>query len=210
MFRALSVALMVLVPLPFFARPLPMASPPGADRIEEDWELVLANPDPDLTCPQISTTLKLDNTDTSPVCVFSLNFRDFPSFSPGGMQAKLMLGDRTLATSVQGTGQLQSTSETINWTQRVSLLGGTASFKITGGQSTTWGSFGVTDDQLSVSAATPLAVLDLYNPVTSVKNSGPSFGPNRVRRMTLLRVRYYQGQTLISTDETRRDVDLSS
>jgi len=154
--------------------------------------------------------MKLDATDTSPFCTFSLNYQDFPEFSPGGLQAKIIQGDQTLASSKQATGQLQTTGETITWTQRLSLSGGNLNYKITAGQSTTWGPFGTTDTQLAVTTPTPVASLDNYSPDASVANSGPSFGDNRLATMTLLQVRYYQGQTLLSTDTTSRKVKLAN
>ena len=209
MLRVLSVTLMLLVPLPYFTGKVTLG-PAGADRVEADWQLILATPDPDLTCPQLSTTMKLDATNSSPFCVFSLNYQDFPSFIPGGVQAKILQGDQTLVSSTQGTGQFQTAGETVTWTQRLSLSGGNLNFKITGGQSTTWGPFGSTDTQLALTAPTPIAVLDNYSPDVSVASSGPSFGDNRVSSMTLLQVRYYQGQTLLATDTTARTVKLAN
>ncbi len=91
----------------------------------------------------------------------------------------------------------------------MSLTGGALSYKIASGNSTTWGEFGVGDDELAVSTPTSLTSLAGYSPDASVQGSGPSFGSNRVTKMTLVRVRYYQGQTLLATDEAPRSVKLS-
>ena len=59
----------------------------SADRIEEDWELVIASPDPDVTGPQITMTMKPDASDSSPTMLLNLNYRDQPSFSSGGSRS---------------------------------------------------------------------------------------------------------------------------
>ena len=51
-------------------------------------------------------------------------------------------------------------------------------------------------------------LLDLssYKPDYSAAKSGVSWESNRVQSMTLLRVRYYNGDTLLKTDSTQRKV----
>ena len=71
------------------------------------------------------------------------------------------------------------------------------------------GAFGASDDQLTVSTSTSLTSLAGYSPAASVAKSGVGFQSNRVTSLTLLRVRYYQGNTLLSTDETPRPVTLA-
>jgi len=146
---------------------------------------------------------------SAPSAVFSLNYQDFPNFVPGGLQARIVRGDATLASSVQGSAQFQTAGETITWTQRLTLSGGTLYFKITNGQSTTWGPFGEHHSRLSVNTASQIDNMDKYDPGLSVSNSRPSFGMNRVASMTLLQVRYYQGQTLLATDSTARQVAIT-
>jgi len=208
MLRVILVALVVLLPLPL-ALGTSAVDITSADRIEEDWEVVIATPDSRVTCPQISTAMKVDLDDSSPVMIFNLNYCDSPTFSAGGVQAKIVSGNQTLANSTQGSAQFQTNDETVTWTQRLSLVGGNLNFKIASGQSTTWGPFGVSDNDLSVSTASALTSFANYSPDTSVLGSGPGFGSNRVTRMTLLRVRYYQGQTLLSTDATPRPVNIT-
>jgi hypothetical protein len=181
---------------------------PTIDRIEEDWQLVISTPDPNLTCPQITTQLKLDSDPLSSVMVFNLNYRDAPSFSAGGLQVKVQAGDQTRATSSQGSAQLQTNGETITWTQRLSLSEGVLFYKVASGSSVTWGNFGAGDSELAVSVATSRTSLVNYSPDASANSSGPGFGSNRLTSMTLLCVRYYQGQTLVSTDTTPRSVNL--
>lgn len=196
---------------------LPLCVTPGADaqvdstadRIEEDWSVTIATPDPGVTCPQISTTIKVDPSESTCSAMFTLNYRDSPTFLAGGMQLKFQNGEQTLTSASRGTAQLQTAQESITWTQRLRLSEGNLQFKIMAASSTTWGNIASSDD-FAVSIASSLSSLAGYSPATSVLDSGPSFGSNRVASMKLLRIRYYRGTTLLSTDETPRDVVLSN
>jgi len=208
MSRAFALGFLLVLPI-CSALDANLAGPAAADRIEEDWELVIATPDPAVTCPQITTTMMPDASDPTTVLSFNLNYREAPTFYAGGVQVKILNGDWVLAAADQGSAQFATNNELVTWTQRMSLAGGMVRFKVASGSSTTWGNFGVADSDLAVSVATSLASLANYSPDSSARKSGPGFGSNRVGRMTLLRVRYYQNGALISTDATNRPVDLS-
>jgi hypothetical protein len=179
------------------------------DRIEEDWQVVLATPDTSTDCPQISATISPTGSDQDPRMVLKLNYRDQPSFQAGGLSAQVWQGKQFLSNSDQGSDQLATPNETITWTQRMSLSGGNLNFKVLSGNSTTWGQFGANDTDLAVTSSSSLSDLSGYAPTYSVSNSGATFGANRVTTMTLLQVRYYQGSTLLSTDTTARQVTVA-
>ena len=205
--RSFAIAFLAIMP---FALALTASATinPLIDGIEEDWQLVVSTPDPNVTCPQVTTLMQLDSNPASAAMFFNLNYRETPAFNPGGLQVKIQDSSQTYATANQGTAQLQTSNETITWTQRLSLSGGVVSYKVNSGNSTTWGSFGVAATDLAVSTPTSRTSLINYNPADSATNSGPGFGSNRLTSMTLLRVRYYQGTTLLSTDTTPRPVSL--
>jgi hypothetical protein len=179
------------------------------DRIEEDWQVVLSSPDQDLNCPQFSTVMSPTGADQDPSLVFKLNYRDQPNYQAGGLSAQVWQNSNFVSNSDQGTAQCATTGETITWTQRMSLSGGNINFKVLSGNSTTWGQFGMNDTDLAVSTASSLSGLSSYSPTNSVTKSGATYGANRVTSMTLLRVRYYQGSTLLSTDTTARQVNVA-
>jgi hypothetical protein len=103
---------------------------------------------------------------------------------------------------------LATNNESITWTQRMSLNGGNVSYQVVSGQSTTWGQFGQGDEKLAVTFNSPVSSLSNYSPDSSVARTSVSFESNRVTSMNLVRVRYYQGGTLLSTDSTSRSVAL--
>ena len=89
------------------------------------------------------------------------------------------------------------------------LSGGNLNYNVVNGQSTTWGNFGEGQSTLGVSIPSTISDLSSYKPDYSVSKSGVSWQANRVISMTLLKVRYYSGGLLISTDSTPRNVDLN-
>jgi hypothetical protein len=184
-------------------------STPQPDRIEEDWQVVIGTPDTSNDCPQLLSTMSPTGSATDPSLVFKLNYRDQPSYQSGGLSAQVWQGSQFGSKSDQGSAELGTPNETITWTQRMSLSGGSLSFKVLSGNSTTWGQFGANDTDLAVSASSSLADLSGYSPTNSVAKAGATYGANRVTSMTLLQVRYYQGSTLLSTDTTARQVNVA-
>jgi hypothetical protein len=186
-----------------------------ADRVEEDWTVVVGDPDPDATGPQITTCMNPDSGSSSFVA-FCLNYRDVPDWRPGGLQVKAY-GEASgasqvrplLASTTSDTESLQTEGETITWTQAIRISGGTLSYNVRNGTSTTWGSFGQGVGTLGISYSTPLSDLGSYDPDDSVTLSAAGWQANRVTSMSLLRVRYYRGGVLIKTDDLPRAVALS-
>lgn len=154
-----ALTLACLVALGFQTAPAPAIE---ADRIEEDWSIVVADPDPDVTIPQITMKMEPDPVAGTPYLELNLNYRDSPSFMAGGLQARIRNVDETIDLASQGSEQLNTDGETITWTQRMTLSGGSIHFKITSGTSTTWGPFGVGEGDLSVSAYVPHLVRELH------------------------------------------------
>jgi len=181
------------------------------DQIEEDWQVVIGVPDVTGAGPQISTGMSPVADDSTPSFVFDLNYRDSPSFSPGGMQVQVWSGDQLLGADTKGTEQCSTNGETITWTQSMKVSSGKVTLAINSGRSTTWGKFGQ-GNSLNVSGnfTTGLTSLTTYSPATSVVNSGVGWERNCVTSMKLLQVRYYSGGKLISTDNTVRTINLSN
>jgi hypothetical protein len=182
------------------------------DRVEEDWVLVIGTPDSTAVGPQITTCMSPVSDGSTPFVAFDLNYQDYPSFLAGGLQAKVYSnssGD-VLSSSSQGDAVLQTTGETITWTQRMSLSGSnTLTYTIVNGQSTTWGAFGQAQGLNALSFTAAVSSLANYSPATSVAKSGVGWQSNRITSMTLVQVRYYSDGQLVATDTTSRSVNLS-
>jgi hypothetical protein len=175
------------------------------DQVEEDWELVVAAADFEAVGPQITTSMgPAADLASNPFVAFNLNYREYPDYTPGGMQVQVWSGKQLVTTATQMFAQLNTANETVTWTQRMSLSGGSITYSVNNGMSTTWGTFG----PFSVNFATTLASLAGYSPDVSLANSGVSWQSDHVTSMKLVQVRYYAGGKLVSTDPTARSVTL--
>lgn len=187
---------------------LGQSSQPVPDAVEEDWQLVVATPDVLGNGPQITTCMSPVIDGSTPFVAFDMNYREYPTFQPGGMQVQVWSGNQVAATASQGSTLFNTPNETITWTQRMSVANGTVTYQVENGQSTTWGKFGQ-GSQLTVSFASSLTSMGGYSPSLSVVNSGVSWESNMVSSMALVQVRYYVGGQLIATDTTQRPITLN-
>jgi hypothetical protein len=181
------------------------AVPAGVTRVEEDWELHLGEPDEPGCGPQLTTTMSPVGDTERHAFTFNLNYRDDP-FRPGGLQVRAFDGKHEVASLEVSAAPCVTPGETVRWTQRMTVLDGVTYFRVFGGTSTTWGSFGAGEDPVRIAVGSTAPDLDAYRPEETVANSGAGFQPNRVHHMTLLRVRYYRGNELLHEDATPRDV----
>lgn len=183
------------------------AAPPGTTRVEEDWELVVIDPTLIEAGPQVTTTMAPEPDPARTLMILNLNFREEP-FLPGGLQVGCWYDDLLVASGEsERTWPLFLNNETIRWTQRLSVAENVLTYQIANGQSSSWGSFGA-NGRLAMAVTTHVTNLESYTPTFSAENSRVGWLPHRVQRMRLLRVRYYQGDVLLETDETVRPVDL--
>ena len=178
------------------------ASDSAVVRIEEDWELIVAEPTTDRAGPQVSTQMTRSPT-AQRFCNFHLNSLDVPSYRQGGLQLQVWRGvDNIGITNSTSSEVLNTPNERITWTQYLDRSNGSLSFGISAGSSQTWGDF----SGLSVAVSNSSGGLDNYDPDYSKFNSGVTFGANRVNSMTLLCVRKIHADGSAETDNTVRAV----
>jgi hypothetical protein len=189
-----------------------LAQTTGAiDQVEEDWQIVIGSPNPNEVGPQLTTCMSPVADGSTPFVALDLNYRDVQSFQPGGLQVNVYSNGSALSSSTQGDALCNTSNESITWTQRLSLSSGNQfTYSIVNGTSTTWGQFGTSNGLSAVSFTATSSSLSSYSPDASVAKSGAGWQSNRVTSMTLLRVRYYSGGQLISTDNNARSVTLST
>jgi hypothetical protein len=175
-------------------------------RVEEDWQLVVGQPDATSTAPQVTCVISPQGDLGGLYASIELNHQTQPEFSPGGVHLQTWNGEQYLATrNSPRQGRLDESGETVTWTQSMDLgTEGGLRFSVEG-DSTTWGHFGG-PEQMRISQTTSLSSLNAYQPSVSVGNSGVGFAANRVTRLVLKEVRYYSAQGLLSRDTTERVV----
>lgn len=160
-------------------------------RVEEDWEMVVTDPDPTTNAPQVTcVTSPLGHVDGLYVA-FDLNHHSLTDYYSGGLQLQLWNNDVPIANDYPSMYQMLSNdNETVTWTQRMKLNDGLLKFEVVNGQSVSWGVFG--GSNLAVFVPSSMGNLNQYSPDVSVANSGVGFAGNRVQSLTLKRVRLYK------------------
>ena len=175
-------------------------------KVEEDWELVVGEPDPANNAPQVyivnTPTGHLDGT----YSVFEINNLSLPDYYGGGLQLQTWWGEiNTGSLHHDSLRSLATSGETVTFTTQMRVQGNTVRFRVLNGVSTTWGTFG-SNDSLTAEKGTSLPDLSAYSPEHSATNSRVGFSGNRVATLKLKRVRYYSGTDLVSTQELNRVV----
>jgi hypothetical protein len=174
--------------------------------VEEDWELVIGNPDPNVDAPQVTCAFSPVGNLNGLHAAVELNHRSQPSFSPGGLQLQLWNGGNLVTSrTYTNTAQLATDNETVRWTQRLTRFGDYLLFEVVDGTSTTWGDFD-SPNSLKAWASSPVANLNGYHPDVSVENSGVGFAGNRVASLVLKEVRLTTESGTVLRDTTPRVV----
>lgn len=181
---------------------------PAITRIEEVWELRIANAEPAINSPQVTCVISPFGSIDHGYAALDINVRSEPDYSPGGLQLHVWNPDNPIVVSnATQQGVAGQANETIQWTQTMSLADHVLTFSVVDGSSTTWGAFGG-DGHLAIDVSTSLENLNAYDPSVSIANSGAGYGANRVESLTLKRVRWFTSAgLLIELDNPGQTVD---
>ena len=111
--------------------------------VEEDWELVLTEPDPEVVAPQVTCIMSPNNNLNDTYWSLEINHLTAPSFSPGGLHMHRWSGEWRQATfSRSDRAVITAANDTITWTQSLRVANGRLTFEVQNGASGTWGNFG--------------------------------------------------------------------
>ncbi len=205
-FQLASLCVLALCTAPVLAQdPAPADPLAGVNimRVEEDWVLDIADPDPAADCPQISTVFGPSDPALGIYCLFELNHGTVPEYFKGGMQLQVWWQDALVGYQRQfAPTQLSLAIERITYTTvtRIDINGDLDMF-VKNGKSLTWGDFGESAS-LWIEVPTYLTNLNNYNPANSVQHSKVGYGANRVNNFVRTEVRYYTVDGLHYTDST--------
>jgi hypothetical protein len=173
-------------------------------RVEEDWELHVATPDPDNDAPQVSVVFAPTGNVDWAYAEFDINHHSHPSFVPGGLQLQVWSGGQPIVVNNDPDGGVISQpEERIRWTQSMDLEDDVLIFAVTKGNSATWGAFGG-DGKLTIRTLAPLADLNGYDTAISLRNSGVGFAGNRVHSLKITAVRRYTADGRVITDDAEQ------
>src|SRR5947209_2443231 len=111
MSRFLTIGVLAVLGLAALSSKAQAQASPLPDQIQEDWQLVIGTPDPTGAGPQLSTALSPVTDGSTPFFVFNLNYRETPTFAPGGLEVQVWSGDQMVSGATKGTAQCTTTGE---------------------------------------------------------------------------------------------------
>lgn len=187
---------------------LPLGAARGQDivRVEEDWELVVGDPDVNSCGPQVVTTMSPGWDISGTYFTMEINHRSAPYWQPGGISIHRWNGEWRMASFDRSDRTIMNTDgEVVSWTQALYFEDGKLTYKIYNGTSTTWGPFGYSG-WVKLQCAWDDDHLNYYTPAVSVAESGAAYAGNRIHTLKIKQIRLTleNGQTL--TDNTERIV----
>jgi hypothetical protein len=180
------------------ALPACLAADPTVWKIEEEWEMVINEPDSPIFSPQVtfftSPSASLDET----YFQLQMNYAADAEFSGGGFHVASVQNEANLDEARSETRSILATDgDHIRWTSVMAVIQNKALFAVKNGQGTEWGNFGGPEYLVRMTPS-PVSDLSGYNPQQSLDTVDIGFGANRVQSITLLQVRFFydDGQTV--------------
>jgi hypothetical protein len=171
-------------------------------KIEQDWMLDIADPDPVADCPQVVTVFGGADPRYYTHAVFELNHGTQPDYAEGGMQLQVWRGDVLRGYQWQhAPAELNAAIERLTYTTVMELGGGRQKLYVKDGNSITWGDFG---DSASASLKIELSSgrqnYNDWDRWSSIRHSRVAYGANRVNKYVRTAIRYYTTAGLHYTD----------
>jgi hypothetical protein len=180
--------------------------PAGANRVEEDWEIVIKEPSTATDSPQLSVVFGPADPESKTHAVFELNHATQPSYLKGGMQLQCWWGESLIDYRNQHhPSDLHNNNETITFTTATQTGSGKIQMEVLNGSSTSFGTFG---GESSLRAAVNLAKSDLsdFDSEYSLQHSGCGWGKNRVAKFARKAIRYYDKNGALAAQDTTERV----
>jgi hypothetical protein len=174
-------------------------------RVEEDWELVLGAPDPNLCGPQVVTAMSPLADLNGTHFTLEVNHRSIPYWTPGGLSMHQWNGEQRVQSYDREDRTVMNTeNEVVRWTQYMYVeFGNKLVFEVQNGTSTTWGPFGFSG-LFKVKANWNQVHINGYSPAVSIAASGPAYAGNRVQSLILKEVRLTLSNGSVLTDNSER------
>lgn len=180
---------------------------PKAFRIEEDWVVLVRNPDPETCAPQIVNMMSPDPINETSYGLFEINHGSSPHFLAGGIQVQALKHDQLISKqNANSTRTISRSYDRVSYTVSMKKTDdGQLVYQMKNGRSKTWGRFASAATDLKAAHTTDLDSLNQYVPTHSVKNTSVNVGAHRVELMAQQEVRWYDSDgKLIKQDTTVR------
>lgn len=180
------------------ALPACMAADSTIYKIEEDWDMVINEPDSANISPQVTFFTSPSTNLDDAYFQLQMNYAADAEFSGGGFHVASVQNDAIQDEARSDTRSVLATDgDHIRWTSVMAIIHNKALFAVKDGQGTEWGNFGGPDYLVKLTQS-PVPDLSGYHPQQSLDTVDIGFGANRVQSVTLLQVRvfYTDGRTV--------------
>ncbi|HVJ80552.1 MAG TPA: hypothetical protein VNC50_05735 [Planctomycetia bacterium] len=184
----------------------PAPAPAALDvvEVEEDWELVVAEPNALQASPQVATQMFPQSGVTDTFAVFAINYQELPTFVEGGVEIQYWEGDWNVDVKSVDRQQLSTNEETLAWTQYMKVVQGKIVFGLKDFDTASFGH--ISGNRFRVVSQSDATDLNGYSVEKSALNSGVPLGANRVRTFKLKESRKKMSDGSVVTDSTPRVV----
>lgn len=165
--------------------------------VEEDWEVVLNDPEPKINSPQISFFLYPDSTQTDVYFQLQMNFAAEEGYSSGGFRVGAFQNEVPLDEERSVIREVWNIDgDKISWTSAMASWDNKLMYAVKNGSGGQWGTFGGPEYLVEMPEG-EIKDLNDYDPQVSIQNVDISFGKNRIASIRLKRVKvtYTNGRT---------------
>lgn len=178
-----------------------LAAEPTVYKVEEDWELVVNQPDASNNSPQITFFASPSHLLEDSYFQLQMNHHAADNYSSGGFHVAAVIDNQTVDDARSATRKnLATNDDLIRWTSVMAVINNHALFAVRDGHGREWGNFGG-PDYLVRMVPSPVSDLSHYRCQQSMDAVDIGFGKNRVSRITLKAVRlfYTNGHVEVAT-----------
>lgn len=172
-------------------------------KIEEDWEMHIQHPDPEICSPQVTFFTSPSTDSEDDYFQLQMNYHADEWFDGGGFHVAAVCDGDTIDEARSGTNApLVFASDKIRWTNVMAAIDGQLLFAVKDGHGNQWGNFGGPDYLVRIDSE-HFSDLSDYDPAQSLESVDVGFGANRVAEITLKEVRIYR------TDGTTQAIEVN-
>lgn len=168
-------------------------------KIEEDWEMVINDPEDNINSPQTTFFITPSADLGGTYFQLQMNYHADEDYSAGGFHVAAVRGDTILDEARSGSQSLLSVDgDVIRWTSVTAIVHNTLLFAVKDGHCMSWGDFGGPEYLVKMPS---LSIHDFsnYSPEQSSAAVDIGFGGNRVASVKLRKVRLFDSNGDVTT-----------
>lgn len=167
------------------------AGEPSVYKIEEDWELVVNEPDATNNSPQITFFMSPNHLLDDSYFQLQMNYHAADDYSSGGFHVAALMEDRAVDETRSATRKnLTTDDDCIRWTSVMAVINQSTWYAVRDGYGRDWGNFGGAGYLVRMIPGNSVNLAN-YRYQQSIENVDIGFGKNRVSRVTLKAVRRF-------------------